>query len=110
MKIFVHIIFGVATLDVYTGRTTMYQSQILYNHNPCTYDSIERLVAIHNPSECIIVSNLNNNILNDIISFVGLDEVKIHVIDRKNKDSSLSNYAINAEKQTYQQIQHPYEV
>ena len=98
------LIFGIATLDVYTGRTTMYQSQIPYHHNPCTYDNIERLVAIHNPSECLIVSNLNNNnIINDIISFVGLDEVKIHVINRKNKESSLSNYAINAEKQTYQQ-------
>ena len=97
-----NIIFGIATLDIYTGKTTLYQSRIKYHHNPCTYDNIERLVAIHKPSECLIVSNLDSNILNDIITFVGLDEIKTHIINPKNKDSHLSTYAINSEKQTYQ--------
>ena len=96
------IVFGVSTLDVYTGQTTLHQVTLSYHHNPCTYDSIERLITIHKPSECLIVSNLDKNILNDIISFVGLNNSKLHIINRENKDSSLTKYAIKSEKQLYQ--------
>ena len=93
------IVSGISTIDVFTGKTTLYQSVVPYHHNPCSYDDIERLVAIHRPRECIIMSNTERNIVNDIISYVGLDNVKTHVVE---KNTSLEKHAKNAEKQIYQ--------
>ena len=96
------IVFGISTLDVYTGKTTLHQETLSYHHNPCTYDSIERLITIHQPAECLIVSNLNKNIVAEIVSFIGLNNSKLHIINRENKESTLTKYSIKSEKQLYQ--------
>ena len=93
---------GVATIDIYTGKTTLHQSTVAYHHNPSTYDEVERLVAIHRPSECLIVSNLEDNTARDIISFVGLDDTKTHIVKRGDKKSDMGMKAKNADRQVYQ--------
>lgn len=93
------MVFGVATIDIFTGKTSLYQSVVPYHHNPCSYDDIERLVAIHRPRECIIVSNTNSRLVNDIVTYVGLDNVKTHVVEH---GTSLAEHAERASKQIYQ--------
>ena len=60
------MVSGIATLDIFTGKTTMYQNMVPYHHNPCSYDELERLVAIHRPRECIIVSKTEDKIVNAV--------------------------------------------
>ena len=93
---------GVSTIDIYTGKTTLHQSTVAYHHNPSTYDEVERLVAIHRPSECLIVSNLEDNVARDVISFVGLDDTKTHIVKRNDKKSDMGMKAKNADRQVYQ--------
>lgn len=95
------MIIGIATLDIFTGKSTMFQTEIPYHHNPTTYDDIERCVAIHRPAECLIVSNMNDKIVNDIVSFTSLDNAKLHIIT-PSSEGVMSNHALNATKQTYQ--------
>ena len=93
--------YGIAIIDIFTGKTLMHQFNSTYYHNPCTYDELERQVAINQPSECIIRSNLDNKILKDIITYVKLDNIKIHIID-DDKDTSITKMSKNACKQIYQ--------
>tara|TARA_B110000261_G_scaffold164464_1_gene214182 strand:- start:487 stop:3510 length:3024 start_codon:yes stop_codon:yes gene_type:complete len=95
------IMIGISTLDIFTGKSTMFQTELPYHHNPTTYDDLERCVAIHRPMECLIVSNMKGNIVNDIISFTSLDNSKLHIIDPKT-DGLIAKHASNAAKQTYQ--------
>ena len=88
-------------IDIFTGKTIMYQFNSQNYHNPCTYDELERQVAINKPTECIIKSNLSDERLKEIISYVKLDYCKLHIIDN-NKEKSINKMAINACKQTYQ--------
>jgi DNA mismatch repair protein MutS len=98
------IVIGVATLDIFTGKSTMFQTELPYYHNPTTYDELERCVTIHKPMECIIVTNMKDNVVNDIISFTSLDNSKLHVIRPEEcSDEVLPKHAANASKQTYQQ-------
>ena len=98
------IIIGISNVDIYTGRVIMNQFELEAFHNPCTYDELERLVTIHQPSECILVSNLDVNTTKEVMQFVGLDQVKQHIINLNAKDKTkLSEEARNAEKQIYQQ-------
>ena len=95
---------GISTLDIFTGKSTMYQTELPYHHNPTTYDDLERCVAIHRPMECIIVSNMEDKIVNDIVSFTSLDNAKLHIIDPES-EGVMAKHASNATKQTYQKEQ-----
>ena len=98
------ITIGVANIDIFTGKTSLFQFSVDYNHNPLTYDELERYVSAYKPSECLFISNLEDHVVNDIISFVGLDTCrKIHKVDVSIKSTStMAKCALNAEKQTYQ--------
>ena len=96
------VIIGLATPDIYTGKSTLQQTMLPYHHNPTTYDDIERCVAIHQPMECIIVTNMSDQIVSDIISFTSLDTAKLHIVNHSNVTSELTKHSKKAEKQTYQ--------
>ena len=96
------VVLGVSTLDIFTGTTTMHEIAQPFKHEPNTYDEIEKLVSIYRPREAIIISNLENPITNEIVSFVGLDNCKNYIINYTDSDFLLSKYIKNADKQTFQ--------
>jgi DNA mismatch repair protein MutS len=102
-----YIYVGVGLIDIYTGTTCINEYSDEYIKNPTTFDDLERFISIYNPSETIIVSNLQNNDINDIISFINLKSKSLHVVNllelntstKENKNTIRAN---NCEKQTYQ--------
>ena len=72
---------GVANIDIFTGKTSLFQFSADYNHNPSTYDELERYISAYKPSECLLVANMPEKVINDIIGFVGLQNSKIHKVD-----------------------------
>jgi len=95
------ITVGISNVDNYTGKTSIFEFNNIYNHNPCTYDELERYIAIYKPAECIIISNLENHIIDDIINFANINCNKIHKV-LMNDSNNMSINAKNSEKQTYQ--------
>ena len=93
---------GISNIDIYTGKTSIFEFSKDYLHNPTTYDELERIISIYNPNECIIVSNLDENIIDDIINYISLNSNKIHKIHITDQ-TDLGKYARNAEKQIYQE-------
>lgn len=113
------VTLGVANIDIFTGKTALFQFSAEYNHNPATYDELERYISAFKPSECLIVANMPEKILNDIIGFVGLQNSKIHKVDVSQGanavdanvvgqgtnavvSTNMLSFAQNAEKQIYQ--------
>ena len=94
--------FGVASLDIFTGITTLFETTIDYNHSPNSYDQLEQLVSVYNPKETIIISNLDTNIIHDIKMYIGLDNRKCYVVEHAKEDCLLSKYVVNSFKQNYQ--------
>lgn len=104
---------GLANIDIYTGKTSVYEFTNEFLHNPCTYDELEKYIAIYKPNECIIISNLEESYIDSIIKFTNINSIKIHKIvlnessrlnesNKSNKSSDLIVAAINSEKQVYQ--------
>ena len=76
-----YIVVGVGNIDIYTGKTSIFQFKEIYANNPTTYDELERFISIYNPSEAILIYNLQNeNEIDNIISYSGLSCQLIHKI------------------------------
>jgi DNA mismatch repair protein MutS len=111
-----YVIVGLANIDIYTGKTSVFQFKEVYVNNPTTYDELERFISIHNPSEAILISNLpDEKEMDYVISYSGLNSSlihKIHICDNGDKgdkgdkgekgETGKINRAKNCEKQHYQ--------
>lgn len=100
-----YVVVGVANIDIYTGKSTIFQFKEAYVNNPTTYDELERFISIYNPSEVILISNFVNLLeIDSIISYAGIDCSLIHKINVN--DSTLSaekaKRVKNCENQIYQ--------
>ena len=50
-----HIICGLSTINIITGKSVMFEYSKKFFHYPTTYDEIERFACIYNPHELIII-------------------------------------------------------
>jgi DNA mismatch repair protein MutS len=103
------VMVGISNIDIYTGKTTLYQYKETYIHNPTTYDELEKFVSIYEPTEVIIISNLSTGEIEDIISFSNIKSLLIHkisLVSATNTNTTTINEftkkARNCEKQVYQ--------
>ena len=64
------VYIGLSTVDIYTGKSYMFESQEQHSHSPSTFDEIERFISIYNPNEVLITyRNFSETEINDIINF-----------------------------------------
>ena len=94
------IIIGVSTVNIFTGKSTIFEYQTQYSINPTTFDELERYVSTYSPSEVIFISNFQEPIVKSILQFVGLQAQNqhIHIIDTKD---GANEKAQNCTKQKY---------
>ncbi len=99
------ICVGMANIDIFTGKTALFQYNTEFYNNPSTYDELERFLSVHNPTEIIIITNLSKNQTQDMIQFANIQGKQIHAIYLENEDEYETDNlkcAKNSEKQTYQ--------
>jgi len=98
-----NVYIGVSSIDIYTGKTSIMEYSDTYIKNPTTFDELEQFISIYNPSETILISNIEQKDLNDIVSYINIKSKSIHFVsllaDQTNKNTFR---ALNCEKQTYQ--------
>lgn len=96
------VVVGISNIDIYTGKTSIFQFKEKYTKNPTNFDELERFISIYNPSEVIIISNLPNPEIDDVINYTN---IKCNSIFRINTEDDKTGFAIrvkNCEKQSYQ--------
>ena len=98
------VYIGVSTIDIYTGKTSIMEYSEPYIKNPTTFDELEQFVSIYNPSETIIISNVEQQDLNDIVSYINIRSKSIHFVNLLAEENKNRNTfrALNCEKQTFQ--------
>jgi DNA mismatch repair protein MutS len=98
-----YVTIGIANIDIYTGKTNIFQFKETYANNPTTYDELERFISIYNPSETIIISNLQGeNEIDYVVSYAGISSSLIHKINITDEKSIKMTRVKNCEKQPYQ--------
>jgi DNA mismatch repair protein MutS len=95
------IIYGVSTVNIFTGKSTIFEYQTPFLLNPTTFDELERYVSVFSPSEILLISPLDKKTNNMILQYSGVKTNAIHMFD--SKDETNLN-VLNCSKQKY--IQH----
>jgi DNA mismatch repair protein MutS len=95
------VVIGVANVDIFTGKTSIFQYKEAYVKNPTTFDELERFIAIYKPSELIFISNMSKEDNENILSYANINSKTIHNVVLKD-NSVFSKRAMNCEKQVYQ--------
>ena len=100
------IVCGIANIDVYTGKSLMFEYDQSYAVTPDAYDELEKYISIYNPSEVIIIHNLAEDAVENIIKFSGIttDCIHKHNLEQPAKKTKSANETRvkNCEKQVYQ--------
>lgn len=94
---------GVSNINIYTGKSSIFEFNETYLLNPTTFDELERFISIYQPSEVIIIGNVSLENLEDIIIFSNISCQVVHKISTiQNLREENVKRASNCEKQNYQ--------
>jgi len=95
-KMKTNIIYGVATVNIFTGKSSIFEHQSPFLMNPTTFDELERYVSVFSPSEVVFISSFDDKTVNSIIQYSG---VKTNSVHRLNLNEHKE--VINCAKQSY---------
>lgn len=101
---------GISSVDIYTGKTVLYEFSRSYNpnrNNPNLFDPLDRFFTIYSPVELIVIAeNLTQENVCKILKSVNVSQVKkTHtIIMNQGLENDAQNilHAKNCEKQIYQ--------
>jgi DNA mismatch repair protein MutS len=90
------IVFGVAVVNIFTGKSQLSEFQTSYYLNPSTFDELVRCISTYNPNEIIINSiSIPDNTVDTIIQYLGIKHMNIH------KNCNNSGIIHKCSQQTY---------
>ncbi|RZD40927.1 MAG: hypothetical protein CXT73_05885 [Methanobacteriota archaeon] len=97
------IIVGISCIDIFTGKSTIFEyAQPYISNTPAIYDELERLLSIYKPSEIVFISNLEQSLHKQAISYANIQCNLLHSIHLLDDQNIRSQEAHICEKQTYQ--------
>ena len=80
-------VIGMANIDVFTGRSSVFEVETELMHAPTTYDELERFISSHTPNEVILISdNFSQKQVEDLQNFTGIATCArlVHRLDSTN--------------------------
>uniref|UniRef100_A0A6C0HCL3 DNA mismatch repair proteins mutS family domain-containing protein n=1 Tax=viral metagenome TaxID=1070528 RepID=A0A6C0HCL3_9ZZZZ len=97
---------GMANIDIYTGKSSIFEFKETYLRTPTTFDEMERFISINRPSELLIIGNIGDAEMDEILNYANVECNSVHKISLlqtlgENK-SEIMKRALNSEKQIYQ--------
>ena len=99
------ITIGISNIDIFTGKSNIFEFSNEYQQTPGTYDYLEKFLSVYNPKETIIISNLTEDEINVIISFINLNSIQIHkILLNDNYCVKMTEEAKKCEQQKYQKL------
>ena len=72
------IVIGVAIVNIFTGKSYMFQYETTFYMSITTFDELERCIAVYAPCEVLVISPFPENTLNTILQYAGLRTISIH--------------------------------
>jgi DNA mismatch repair protein MutS len=94
---------GLANVDIYTGKTSIFEFAESFFMAPTTFDELERFASIYKPSEVVIVGNIPEGEMQTILEYCNIEAPLTHKVSLvREKQTEMMKRAFNSEKQVYQ--------
>ena len=94
-----NLVYGVSIIDIYTGKTFMFEYECPYIlNNPTTFDELDRCFSVFSPNELILITPFDDAINDTLLKFVGSTARVVHKFNCSNADNVV---IANCEKQKY---------
>jgi len=84
------IVYGLSVVNIFTGKSSMFQYETQFYMNMTTFDEMERYISIYAPSEVIILSPFQDKELTTILRLTGLHPQMIHSVSLTTADDKVS--------------------
>ena len=75
------IVYGISVINIFTGKSYIFQYETSFYMNTTTFDELERYISVYSPSEIIMITPFDNNDLNKVIQYSGINSSSIHKIN-----------------------------
>ena len=86
------IICGAAVVNIFTGKSAIFEYETTFEMIPATFDSLERFVCTHSPSETIFITPfLNEADSKKVLQYTGVSSRTIHLIKQFSNNSTFEN-------------------
>ena len=72
------MVCGLSVVDIFTGKSEMFEYETIYEVTPCAFDDMERAVSVHCPSEVILVSELEEAQAKVVLQYSGVKCKSVH--------------------------------
>lgn len=72
------LVYGVSVINIFTGKSSMFQHETPFFMNMTTFDELERYVSIFCPSEVLLLSPFDKKQIDTITQFTGIQSQMIH--------------------------------
>jgi DNA mismatch repair protein MutS len=82
------IVYGASAVNIFTGKSFMFQRETQYYLNTTTFDELENFVSVFCPSEVVIVSNLSIKEIDTIIQYSGIQTNIVHRVSTEEKKAT----------------------
>lgn len=92
------ITYGVAVVNIFTGKSAIFESQSPFIMTNTTFDELERYVSVYSPSEVIVLSPFDTVDIQKIIQYTGIKTHTIHKVDTRDVSNQK---VVNCESQRY---------
>ena len=83
------MVCGLAIANIFTGKSYLSEYQHSFQIQPTTFDELERAVAVHCPSEVIIISPLSEVQMKSVVQFSGLSNSIIHLANLETSEKAV---------------------
>jgi DNA mismatch repair protein MutS len=98
------IVIGCSNVDIFTGKSAIYEYETELLINPTTFDELEKFISEFNPNELILVYDFQDEgLIDTILQYIGTSfnmRIPIHKTNIYMKNSNITA-AVNCTKQTY---------
>jgi DNA mismatch repair protein MutS len=95
------MIIGLSCIDIFTGKSVIFEYETEYKNYSTSYDELERFVSVYNPVEVIIVHNVEDSYVKNMVQYASFSTESIHIVSLLGEDSKALK-AQHCEKQIYQ--------
>jgi DNA mismatch repair protein MutS len=78
------LVYGVSVVDIFTGKSSIFQHETPFYMNVTTFDELDRYVSMYTPSEIIVISPFDKSTLVTISQYTGIQSRITHFIDTRD--------------------------